>query len=112
MTANALRKVRLLMDMHDAGRLRRVPAPATSAGTHARRIQLVCNPADDAAFRAAADAALRAGVRTPDALARVLRDAYPRILVRARDLSHEEFDAWYVYRDGTWTRSSPSEGAA
>lgn len=100
------------MDFHDAGRLRRVPVPTTSAGTAPRRIQLVCNPADDAAFRAAADAALRNGVRTPDALARVMREAYPRIVVRARDLSHEEFDAWYVYRDGTWTRSAHAEGAA
>jgi hypothetical protein len=76
-----------------------------SGGPRARRIQLVCNPADDLAFAAIADGLVESGVASPAGLQRLLEDRYPRVLVRARGLSNEEFDAWYVYREGSWTRS-------
>ena len=68
-------------------------------------IQLVCNPADDAPFRATAESLLASGVASPAGLQRLLEPRYPRVVVRARGLSHEEFDAWYVYREGSWVRS-------
>ena len=74
-------------------------------GPRRRSIQLVCNPADDAAFLASAEAFLATGVATPAALQRLLSERYPDVVVRARGLSSEDFDAWYVYRDGSWTRS-------
>lgn len=74
-------------------------------GPRARRIELVCNPADDLAFAAIAEGLVNSGVASPDGLQRLLENRYPRVLVRARGLSNEEFDAWYVYRDGSWTRS-------
>ena len=70
-----------------------------------RRIQLVCNPADDATFAALAEGFLASGVATPDGLQRLLAERYPRVVVRARGLANEEFDAWYVYREGAWIRS-------
>ena len=76
---------------------------------HPRRIQLVCNPADDTAFATRAEALLASGVASPDGLQRLLQERDPRVLVRARGLSNEEFDAWYVYRDGSWTRSGAVE---
>ena len=74
-------------------------------GPRSRRIELVCNPADDLTFAAVADGLVASGVASPDSLQRLLKDRYPRVLVRARGLSNEEFDAWYVYREGSWTRS-------
>jgi hypothetical protein len=100
------------MDFHDPGRTRQAPNRPYGHSPHRRprTIQIVANPADDAAFRSSAERLVAAGVTTTDALARALRSTYPRVVVRARDLANEEFDAWYVYRDGTWTRSGGSEG--
>ena len=78
-------------------------------GPRRRSVQLVCNPADDRTFLAAAEAFLATGAATPAALQRLLAERYPTVLVRARGLSSEDFDAWYVYRDGSWTRSGSVE---
>lgn len=77
-------------------------------------VVLVCNPADDVEFcRAAEDAALAWLPADPAALQELLRAGYPRVVVRARGLSNEPFDAWYVYRDGSWTAAgSRAEGVA
>ena len=76
-----------------------------------RTVQLVCNPADDDAFRTVAEAQLASGVASPAGLQRLLASRYPSVVVRARGLSHEEFDAWYVYRDGAWVRSRGNAAA-
>jgi hypothetical protein len=62
---------------------------------------LITNPADDAAFRNAAQAALQEGQSVAQ-LQEILRREYPRALVRARDLAGERPVVWYVYRDGHW----------
>ena len=62
---------------------------------------LITNPADDVPFRDAVEAARREG-QSPADLEAVLRSAYPRITVRARDLSGERSVVWYVYREGHW----------
>ena len=78
-------------------------------GERRRSVQLVCNPADDVAFARAAEGFLATGIATPAALQRLLEDAYPKVLVRARGLASEGFDAWYVYRDGSWTPSGRTD---
>jgi predicted ATP-binding protein involved in virulence len=62
---------------------------------------LVTNPADDRAFRDAAEAALLDG-QSVEELQRILRHEYPRVVVRARDLTGERPIVWYVYREGHW----------
>jgi hypothetical protein len=61
------------------------------------------NPSDDDAFAAAVDRLLAGGLRDAGEVQRRLRSAYPGALVRPRDLAHEPFVVWYVYRDGRWT---------
>ena len=67
---------------------------------------LIINPASDATFAADAHARLEAGATTPMRLQRSLREAYPRAVVRARELSSEPSEVWYVYREGTWVPST------
>jgi len=63
---------------------------------------LITNPPDDAAFAEDASAGVDAGSSTPADLQRSLRERYPRAVVRARELSSEPSEVWYVYREGTW----------
>jgi hypothetical protein len=72
--------------------------------SQARLPVLITNPRDDEGFQDAAHAALDAGASTPAALEDALRDRYPNIVARARDLSTERTIVWYVYRDGRWIR--------
>jgi len=65
------------------------------------------NPADDEAFAAVVFRLLAAGHRDASDFEDRLRERYPSALVRPRDLAHEPFVMWYVYRDGRWM---PSEG--
>jgi hypothetical protein len=69
--------------------------------TETQRPSLITNPADDVAFRDHAEAALREGQSVAE-LQLILRRAYPRALVRARDLEGERPVVWYVYREGRW----------
>lgn len=69
--------------------------------TETQRPTLVTNPADDVAFRDAAEATLHEGQSVAE-LQEILRRAYPRTVVRARDLDGERPVVWYVYRDGHW----------
>ena len=69
---------------------------------------LIVNPPDDRAFVNAVRSAFLSGARTPEALRRALQSAYPDVVVRPRDLAHEMFAAWYVYRDGHWTPRASS----
>ena len=78
--------------------------------TETQRPTLVTNPADDVAFRDAAEATLHEGQSVAE-LQEILRRAYPRTVVRARDLDGERPVVWYVYRDGHWVaRHDPDEG--
>lgn len=65
------------------------------------RPHLVTNPAGDRDFQDAAEAALFDGQSVAE-LQRILRRAYPRAVVRARDLTGEQPGVWYVYREGHW----------
>lgn len=74
------------------------------------RPSLMTNPADDARFRAAADAALQDGQPVAE-FQQLLRRDYPRAVVRARDLAGERRLLWYVYRDGRWVAADdPQQG--
>jgi hypothetical protein len=42
----------------------------------------------------------------PEELEAMLRDSYPRAVVRPRALSGETLVVWYVYRDGHWVSSA------
>jgi hypothetical protein len=66
-----------------------------------QRPNLVTNPADDAAFRDDAEDALQEG-RSIAEFQGFLRAAYPRAVVRARELDGERPVVWYAYRDGHW----------
>jgi hypothetical protein len=69
------------------------------------RLVLVTNPADDRGFAAAATRLAAEVVGRPEALQAMLRMRYRRAVVRRRDLAGEQFETWYVYRDGRWTAS-------
>jgi hypothetical protein len=69
--------------------------------TETQRPNLVTNPADDVAFRDDANAALEEGQSVAE-LEGLLRRAYPRAVVRARELDGERPVVWYVYRVGHW----------
>lgn len=60
-------------------------------------------PTDDAAFGEHVERLVaRQAFRTPDALAARLRTLFPRVVVRASEVSGQEH-VWYVYRDGGWS---------
>jgi hypothetical protein len=71
---------------------------------------LIVNPTVDRAFAERARALVAEGAETIGALQRALRDAgYPRAVVRARELSSEPAQVWYVYREGSWVPSTPPD---
>lgn len=67
---------------------------------------LVINPRDDDTFAAQARE-LGASSSTAEALQALLRQNYPRAVVRPRQLEGERDEIWYVYREGAWI---PSRG--
>ena len=67
---------------------------------------LVLNPPDDEAFRALAEGLVRGGIDQPDALQDCLREVYPLVRVRPRELAGEPALIWYVYREGHWIRTT------
>ena len=71
-----------------------------------QRPTLVLNPPDDDAFRALAEGLVRGGINRSEALQDCLREVYPLVLVRPRELAGEKAHIWYVYRDGHWIRST------
>lgn len=78
--------------------------------TETQRPSLITNPADDVAFHDDADAALQEG-QSVEELQTILRRAYPRAVVRSRDLAGERPVVWYVYREGHWVaRHDPGQG--
>ena len=60
------------------------------------------NPSDDQAFAAVVSRLLARGPHDASEFQSRLREKYPGALVRPRDLAHEPFVLWYVYRDGRW----------
>jgi hypothetical protein len=66
---------------------------------------LIANPRSDSTFVAVAEALMKDGVPTADALQQGLRRHFPRAVVRPRELSGEQVTVWYAYRDGHWTRN-------
>jgi hypothetical protein len=67
-----------------------------------RPFALVLNPTADEQFRSDVERAIRDGASDPDRLTASLRAAYPRVVARRRDISHEPLEVWYVYREGSW----------
>ena len=67
--------------------------------------QVITIPSSDQAFQRQVEGIrAREHLATPDALETRLRRAFPRAVVRRRDISGEP-TAWYVYRDGSWRPS-------
>jgi hypothetical protein len=66
---------------------------------------LVINPRDDDVFVAFVKRQFAAGPMSAIELEAQLRAQYPRVSIRERGLSGEAGATWYVYREGTWTRS-------
>jgi hypothetical protein len=60
------------------------------------------NPSDDEAFASDVAQVLATRPRNAAEFQARLRARYPEALVRPRDLAHEPFVLWYVYRDGHW----------
>ena len=73
---------------------------------------LILNPRDDARFVAAAEALVAEGIDSPAMLQERLRQHYPHVVVRPRELTGESFTIWYVYREGHWVSSTdgPTQG--
>lgn len=70
-------------------------------------IRIITIPTNDLAFFRIADHVFRsAGAANPSMLEARLRRTFPRVVVRAREISGDA--AWYVYRDGAWI--SPLSG--
>jgi hypothetical protein len=59
-------------------------------------------PDDDKAFATDVARLLAQGLHDAADFQLRLRAWYPGALVRPRDLAHEPFEIWYVYRDGRW----------
>jgi hypothetical protein len=66
------------------------------------RPTLITNPAGDAGFRLAVEAAAERTAGAIDATGEHVRLEYPKAVVRARDLSGETIVVWYAYREGFW----------
>ena len=70
---------------------------------------IVRNPSDDPGFAAAIDRVLAQGITDIPTFVDRLREIYPLVLVRPRELAGEATVVWYVYRDGRWTsQTQPS----
>ena len=63
---------------------------------------IVRNPSSDDEFQTAIDDMLASGIRDPAAAEEWLREQYPRVVVRPRELAGETGATWYVYREGRW----------
>ena len=68
-------------------------------------LRTISIPTSDRAFAQAVRRAIAKGVESRRQLEDVLRSRYPRVRVRARELSGEPVTTWYVYRD----RDFPSQ---
>jgi PAS domain-containing protein len=66
-----------------------------------RNPHLITIPSSDPGFRAVVDGVAVDPMRGPADLERQLRNIFPRVVVRDRDIAGEP-RAWYVYRDGRW----------
>lgn len=64
----------------------------------------VINPRNDADFAALVHEAGETS-NSAVALQAVLRQNYPRAVVRPRQLEGERDEIWYVYREGAWIAS-------
>jgi ribosomal protein S16 len=71
------------------------------------RPELVINPRQDTLLRERAEQAVGGGAQSTDAVEAILQPEHPRIVVHRRELSGERRPAWYVYREGDWTREDP-----
>jgi uncharacterized protein YbjT (DUF2867 family) len=76
------------------------------AGTGGRRPNLFVNPLSDALFAQRTAEFVTGGTVRPEDLADQLRDDYPDVVARKRDISGEA-ESWYVYRDGHWVEDEP-----
>lgn len=66
---------------------------------------LVINPRSDEGFVTHVYA-LANTTALPEALEELVRERYPRAVVRRRGLDGERREVWYVYREGHWISSA------
>lgn len=77
------------------------------SGGGARRPNLFVNPLSDTVFAQRSAELVSGGTSEPEELAAQLRDRYPNVVARKRDISGEA-ESWYVYRDGHWVEDESS----
>lgn len=63
---------------------------------------VIINPRDDLRFSELVERSLLTAGESPDGLERLLREHYPRAVVRRRGLAGEQVEVWYIYREGRW----------
>jgi hypothetical protein len=71
------------------------------------RVALVINPPGDGTFGATARAHAADGSNTPAELQAALRIEWPDAIVRD-GIIENDFQRWYVYRDGRWIDENAS----
>src|SRR4051794_19028856 len=77
---------------------------ATVSGVMKPTVRVI--PSNDAAFRQHVEQLVaRHSFKTADDLSERLRRLFPRVIVRASEVSGQA-DVWYVYRDGVWQSSA------
>ena len=64
------------------------------------------NPADDLHLAAQAREIVRSGATLKELRERLHAD-YPSLVVHRRELSGEDHETWYVYREGHWISGAP-----
>jgi len=70
------------------------------------KVELVTNPANDGAFRAAAERLMGDDRSGPEGLQSGLVGEFPRVSV-VRGIQDRGTERWYAYRDGHWVNGSP-----
>jgi len=68
---------------------------------------IIVNPASDSELAEIARGLVAEGDWTPETLQANLRLTYPKVVVHRRELSGEQVDIYYVYRDGRWIPPDP-----
>jgi hypothetical protein len=63
---------------------------------------LITNPANDVGFGRAVQRAAKLPDGYIEGTVARLRPAYPKVVLRERDLSGETVVVWYAYREGVW----------
>ncbi len=73
---------------------------------------LMINPSTDRELGQLARGLVIDAQATPETLEAALRPLFPRLVVHRRELSGEDVQIWYVYREGHWVSTATADPAA